>query len=367
MGILRPYVFNGVTDDAPLALPGQWRSVTITNAMQGGFLSFAARYDADPVGLMRMVEYLGRRVDVQDRMGRLAWQGLLTEVEIHEPGYQYSYSLDELANAVNVVYSNFTTDGAVTESTRPETGWATNAKSISAYGRKERMLSIAGATAAQAQLHRDRYLALHDYPLLSQRLSEEETPRPYAWVRGRGYWWTCTWQVYNQASTGSRATNTQIEDIVTAECPLIASTDVVATGNSVERERTANQTAWQEIQRLVALGDSSNNPLMAGVWEDRELVVEALPMSVGYRRQGRDRYTDANGGTVEPWLLRAGTLLRLARVVPGAASFSPEMDDPRNVLIAQASWSDDQNRVTITPLGSEDLAGILMGQLQPWQ
>jgi len=287
MGLLRPFIFDdAVGDEAPVALPGRWRSVTISNAMQGGFLSFAARYDGDPVALLDLVGYLAARVDVKDRMGRLAWQGLVTEVEIHEPGYQYSYSLDDMANAVNVVYSNFTTDGAVTESTRPETDWKTNATSVSRYGRKERLLSIAGATAAQAELHRDRYLALHDYPLLSQRLSDEAAPRPYAWVRGRGYWWTCTWQVYNQASTGSRATNTQIEDIVTAECPLIASTDVVATGNSIERERSANQTAWQEIQRLVALGTSTNAALMAGVWEDRELVVEAIPTSVGYRRDG---------------------------------------------------------------------------------
>jgi hypothetical protein len=368
MGLLRPLIFEDVGGDTPVALPGRWSNVTITNAMQGGFYSFAARYDAKPGNLLWMVDRLRKRIDVKDPTGRLVWQGLITEVEIHEPGYQYSYCLDDMANAVNVVYSNFTTDGAVTESTRPETGWATNATSISRYGRKERILSISGATATQAQLHRDRYLALHDYPLLSQRLTEDATPRPYAWVRGRGYWWTCTWQVYNQASTGSRATNTQIEDIVTAECPLIATTDVVATGNSVERERAANQMAWQEMLRLVALGDSSNNPLKIGVWDERELVVNTIPLTtIGYRRQGRDWFTDANGVLVEPWLLRAGRLLRLSQVAPGAGEVTPKLDDPRNVLMQQVSYSEDQGRATITPLGAGQLADMLMGQLQPWQ
>jgi len=366
MGVLRPYVYDGVSDVAPVALPGRWSSATVVNAAIGGYWSMAARYDADPVNLLGLISHLAHRVDVKDSGGRLAWQGLITEVEVHERGYVYAYSLEEMANAVKAVYSSFEEDGEAALGYRAETGWSTTAASISDYGRKEKVLSLAGAAEAQAELHRDRYLGLHDYPLLTQRMSEEEVRRPYAWVRGRGYWWTTTWQVYNQTATGSRATNTQIEDIVSAECPLIASTDVVATGNSIERVRDANQTAEQEIRRLLALGTSTNAALVAGVWADRELVVEAMPTTPDYRRLRGGRYVTVEGATVEPWLLQAGKMLRLAEVVPGAATFTTELDDPRNVMIWQVAYQDDTGQALVTPLQTRDLSGILLGRLEPW-
>jgi hypothetical protein len=366
MGVLRPWVFDEIDDAAPVALAGRWSSATVVNAAIGGYWSMAARYDADPAGLLGLISYLAHRVDVKDRSGRLAWQGMLTEVEVHERGYIYSYSLEDMANAVKAVYSTFDDEGEAALGYRAETDWATTADSITDYGRKEKVLSLTGAAEAQAELHRDRYLGLHARPLLVQKMSEEEVGRPYAWVRGRGYWWTSTWQVYNQSETGSRATNTQIEDIVSAACPLIASTDVVATGNSIERARDANQTAEQEIRRLLALGTSTNAALVAGVWADRELVVETMPTTPDYRRLRGGRFVTAEGATVAPWLLKAGKMLRLAEVVPGAATFTTELDDPRNVMIWQVAYQDDTAQASVTPLQARDLSGILLGALQPW-
>lgn len=364
---LKVSLYEDINVQVPYPVVGRMSQVAISNAAVGGFLSMAARCEADPVALLEMVGRLGWRVDVRDAMGRLCWQGQLTEVEVHTTGYTFAYSLDDLVNAVKVVYSTFEDDGETAVGLRPETDWATNATSISTYGRKEAVLSMSGMDAAEAGLLRDRYLALYDQPLLQQHLTAEEVRAPYAWLRGRGYHWTCTWQVYNQSAEGDRATGTQIQDIVTAECPFIASTDVAATGVSVERFRDANQTAWREMLRLAALGDSSHNPLFCGVWEDRKLVVSAMPTEVGYLLRRNGRYLGSYREVVDPWLLRAGRILRLPEMVPGGVFFTPKLDDPRNVLIKEVSYNEAIGEPKIVPFEAKDVADQIVGTFEPWR
>jgi hypothetical protein len=97
-----------------------------------------------------------------------------------------------------------------------------------------------------------------------------------------------------------------------------------------------------------------------------ELVVAALPTTPDYVRRRDGRYTTAQGAAVDPWLLRAGKMMRQP-VVPGAGTFSTELDDPRNVIIWQVAYNEDQGYETITPLQSRDVAGLLMGQLNPFE
>lgn len=364
---LQSLLYESIDDVVPFSVPGRFSQVAIANAAVGGHLSLAVRYEADPGALFEMVNRLAWRVDVKDHMGRRAWRGMLAEVEIHLTGYTFTYTLDQLANAVKVVYSTLEDDGETAVGVRPETAWATNATSISTYGRKEAVLSLSGVTEAQAELLRDRYLALYDQPLLEQYLTSEQVAHPYAWLRGRGYHWTCTWEVYNQAAEGSRATNTQIEDIVTAECPFIASTDVLATGVSVERFRDANQTAWREILRLAAVGDSSNNPLMCAVWDDRKLTVATMPTEVGYYLRQDGTYLDSDQAVVDPWLLRAGRLLRLPELVPGAGRFSLLLDDPRNLFIKELHYNESTGLATIRPFQAQDMADQIVGTFEPWR
>lgn len=367
---LTPRLYAAITDPEPMRVPGRFRSTSIVNAAMGGFLSWAARYDADPAALLQMVANLSKRVDVKDRAGRLAWQGMVTEVEVHEPGdanregHTYTYSLEEMANAVAVIF-NASGDHEWDLGLDDRTDWGTVAASVTKYGTKEKILTFHGVSEAEAESRRDTYLGLHGWPLMSQKMTEERTGYPYAWVRGRGYYWTGEWQIYTQAAWGARDTDDQMADIVTADCPFIASTDIVATGVSIQRFRNANQTAWREILRLAAMGDSSNNPLMAGVWDDRELAVDTLPTTPDYLKR-RGGYVTVDGAPVEPWLLRAGKMLRQP-VVPGAATLATALQDPRNSIIWQVGYNDDTGKATVTPLEARDLAGLIIGAFDAFE
>lgn len=366
MGNLAPAIYDGITDANGVPLPGRWSSTNIVSAAQGGYYSAAMRYDAAPQYLEQLLRFLGHRVDVFDRYQRLAWQGMATEVEIHEPGYTYAYALDDLVNSCKVVFSGIEGEDA-DAGYRSETDWATDAASLAQYGQKDRVLSISGATDAQADLLRDRYLTLYARPL-ARKVISGEVGRPYAWLRCRGYWWTCDWRVFNEADVGDVATNTQIERIVDGVCAFIAGRTVAATGNSVSQHRDANQTAWQEILRLMGFGDSSNNPLLCQVWDGRVLEVGTLPAAPAYYRRRDGRYMDTTEHNVlDPWMLRAGQIVRLPGILPGRAVESAALDDPRNVLLQQVAYQDDTNLATLTPLRAQDLASLILGTLQPWE
>lgn len=362
---MRPVLYESITDTAGMLLPGRWSETTIANHWFGGFYTASMRYDADSQYLEELLRYLGKRLDVFDVYRRLAWQGMLSEVEIHEPNVVYSYALDDLANAVMVVYSEI--EGTDADAGyRSETSWATDTASIAQYGQKELVLSIAGATDADAQLRRDRYLSLYSR-LMARRNITEGGAVPYAIVRCRGYWWTCTWRVWNEDDVADVATNTQIENIVDGVCPFIASRTVVATGNSVSQHRDANQTAWQEILRLMSFGDSSNNPLVCQVWDGRAMQVATLPTAPLYRKGSDGRYMDSQNNVFDPWMLRAGQMLRVGSVLPGAPTLAEALDDPRNMLLQQVTYQEKTNQLTLTPVRMQDLAGLILGTLEPWE
>lgn len=114
---------------------------------------------------------------------------------------------------------------------------------------------------------------------------------------------------------GAEDTTAQVDSIVTAKGEFITTVSVAdISGVETNQYRDGTNTAMDEIEDLLAVGDSSGNRMICHVTPKREFIIKAAPSqtdeyTIIYRGDGTLRYP--LGGELDPGKLVAGSWLEV--------------------------------------------------------
>jgi len=169
---------------------------TISASALGGCKDARIRITGPAVALRETLRLLRYDVRIRNPLGQLVWWGYVHEVSVTVAGSTDSLSLSDMYNNVRIIYAVEDEDGAPQDK---ETAAATNAESIARYGTKEMLYSAGDADATSAEKLRDKFLALHAWPL-SPDEGASGGDEDEAIIECRGWWNTLEWEYYADTS-----------------------------------------------------------------------------------------------------------------------------------------------------------------------
>jgi hypothetical protein len=160
---LTPY-FQQRDFSAQLPLEGiKWQVNSMRWSAIGGCVEASVTAFGPVEALWEIIEMLRCPVKIKDEMARDIWWGYVDEVQVRVGALEIGATLASMNNAVAVAYS-FVQPGTQTVGQRKTTAWATNAESITEYGRKEFLSSQGGLSTAAAEAKRAAILASRKWP-----------------------------------------------------------------------------------------------------------------------------------------------------------------------------------------------------------
>lgn len=195
---LRP-VFYQRDFSGPRAAAGvTWVVNRYSHAAVGGPVRASLTAYGDVHALWELVELLRCPVELAGETGQAVWWGYVADVTVRVNALEIGVSVQEMANRVAVAYSRVA-PGTATVGERATTSWAQDGESVTAYGTKERLFGLAGATDAAAEAARDTWLSVRRWPvvLVSGSGARESLS---ATVICHGWWDTLDWTYYAQAA-----------------------------------------------------------------------------------------------------------------------------------------------------------------------
>lgn len=247
-------------------------------------------------------ERLMASVEVYTPSGRRRFSGFLNEVTI--PALECSRSLIDMANVVTVRYTD--PDG------KKGTQVASNAASIARYGRKERLLNLSTAYAAEALNRAQTILAQIAEPSNKESVTIGEIQKPPYLVTlvFRGWAETLQWVRTVNATVTTAVTSTQVTGLLTAYNLVnaffdTASNSVTATGLSTSQYVDPDTPYFERVSMLLAAGNSSQQRVAWGIY-GRAITIavgaSAFPSTIAYYYSKRTReLRDASGNVIPPW------------------------------------------------------------------
>lgn len=218
-----------------------------------------------------------------------------------------------------------------------DTGWVTDAGSISEYGRLEEVLVEGALSAEGASAKVLTTLKRKAWPrlLAPDTFGGEDIADEYSLsVVCYGYIFTLPWTIntYVAASTMSNYV-TQLA----AGRDYISSAQVDTNATAYTADNRYPITIWQVLKNIVTAGDSSGNLWSLGVGINRVLTYQQFSTTIAYRYRGGKLYNPA-GGEMEAWLAFPGwALLDDAPIVPYQTSDA--MDDPRRIIVEEVEFT----------------------------
>lgn len=310
-------------------------------------------------GLWKLLEWLRAPVEVVDWRGEAVWWGFVDEVTVRVGAIEVALALKGMSNRVAVAYS-LVEPGSATVGTRATTTWVQDDDCVAEYGTKELLISLSGATAAQAEAARDASLVAYRYPIPVVKVQPGKGGLS-ATLRCRGWWDTLGWQYYANTGTGSVVTTTQVADVVTAEGQFLTDTEVVnASGVSSSEYRDGDVLALGVVVELLKSGTTNDRRLLAKVTRERVLAVYEEPE---YDEGNVELFVEADGRPVDRWgnvvmahTCPVGKWCGLKDVVPPTLDVS-RMADPGHFFVERAEF--DVGKLLWAPEGR--------GTLSPWE
>jgi hypothetical protein len=247
-----------LADDKALTLPRmEWQVESYSWSTLGGPDRAQLKADASPEALASLLQLLRCPVEIYDRRGELVWYGLAYEVEARQGAISMKMSLDALANKIRIVYTKQTSllngagEGTVTD-------WSSSAASIAEYGTRERQLSLADATPAQAVAYRNAALADLANPVPQHG---EASGGSGVTVNCRGWMETVGWKKYAQdpGTTASENEPTTIQKIGRASYTAATVSFADVSGEWQINDSANGLTTWQAGDYITISGTALND------------------------------------------------------------------------------------------------------------
>lgn len=166
----------------------------------------------DPRALWELLEWLRAPVEIVDERDESVWWGYVAEAKVSIGAIQCGVSVDGMYNRIAVAYSNVT-PGAETAGTRATTVWAQDDDSVSIYGKRELLGTLADALQAVAEGKRDALLEAFKWPAPTLKVASGQGNLS-ASLLCRGWWETLGWVYYDQAAGLEQHTTTGAQETV---------------------------------------------------------------------------------------------------------------------------------------------------------
>ncbi|MBP7212730.1 MAG: hypothetical protein KBA03_00715 [Anaerolineaceae bacterium] len=163
------------------------RSTHVYGGPKECMLEIRGNEDAMPA----LLDWLRDRIEIYDDSGNPLWWGIVSRVEVPVGKVKLIADLDEMANAIQVLYTIVNTNGQGTGVTM-STDWVEDEESIQKYGRKELLLSIGESNALAADVRARVELQERAFPRIYPDI--ESSDNPVAVIKGIGEWETLGWQ-----------------------------------------------------------------------------------------------------------------------------------------------------------------------------
>jgi len=234
---------------------------------QGGNDSAEITVAGPELALHNLRSWLRYKVEITGDAG-LVWEGHIDEVLLSLAGVTVTTSTEQMYNAIKVLYS-YTGDDGGSES--GETEWATDAESISEFGRKEAIHSSGGETTAEAAT------ALRDTVLAGTKKANAPTIAVEGASEDAGAILTCSGRFHQlewryHTDTGGYEANEQ-----TGERTLLGWTYTAATIGFVQHpyNRLADYAS-----NLAGL-DADDQLLISGTWGGSNNGLKVVKTKVG--------------------------------------------------------------------------------------
>lgn len=292
------------------------------------------------------------------------WEGLINRITFNSGGASYSIGLDEMANRINVRYSNDSaTVNGVGVNTPVTTANSTTSQAI--YGIKEDVLEFGynrNGNAGHANALRDTVLAQRAFPQTSITQGQGQTNLVH--LELIGIFHTLEWE----KMALSTATTTVFDLRITGDIlgaigngtTFFDNTDFGAiSANAINTTGTQKNgiTYWEYLLKIAEGGDGVHY-WVAGILPTdfntgkRIAYYRAMNAAVEYTARQADglRVRDVYGRIVPPWLVKPDRTIRVTDVLIGFNS--AVTTDPRETYIFSVQY--DANRQMATWMGADD-------------
>lgn len=346
------YDLTGTAFIAALPREATWRHSIRRN---GGFWQASGEWTGDQGPLCNAFQtWLG--YCVRERSGgQQTWEGLVYELELVIGGERRRRTLDLVRNAVLTTYQDA---GVVAE-----TAYATQAQSITRYGRQEERLMLDNYPLATAEDYRDSFLKERAWPW-PRPVGMEKPGEVKLTLRACGYVFTANWMFVEEGDGTADDLDDWLQEIVgtatglsanhggavagAGDCQFLTVGSVSANTLQVNKASSSPVRAWDVLQELAALGDASGNAW--SVWVDLGQLVhyQMVTTTPRYFLRGGALY-DSPGtrNAVNPWTVRPAVVRNMdypLRVVETGSLLA----DARDSLIEEVEV-DSTGKITLRP------------------
>ena len=293
---------------------------------------------------------IGRDITIYNPAGVVIWNGFANQVTVQMGAIQATRGpLTDVSNKVKVVYSTIDASTAPPIlGVRSDTAYASDTTSQGKYGIIERILSTGGSTPTNAEQIRDRFLEENKEPDNTENITIGNTQNPTVTLQLLGYVHWLNLYTYSSTTTGTRAYNTRIQDVLGADPNSIFSTDysqISSNALTVSRYDNDDRKGWQIIKGIVAHGDSSDNRWVFGIYGgNRKAYYYQAPSEIEYVHKITDRkqrIDDREGGNeILPWDVMPAKWLQVSDFLIGSRLLSSDLRrDPRSVFIESVTYT----------------------------
>ena len=301
----RKFIAN-ITNDAI----GWRRSVrAIGGYWMGGFMMESkTQFFGGSGGSGKLIDnfynWLGAEI-VEESGGFMTWQGLVYSMDLTYKGLIRRRSLDLMSNYVTVEYLDDEGENHFTTA-------AENTDSSGHFGRREALLTYDGIGSTAADAFRDRYLLENAYPYPrvvgadpTVQLSRKDKQITTLEVNCCGYIFTGNWK-FETAGDGSQDDlSDYITDIINTDMEFIEVGAIATNTIQVYKDTPGQRRAWDVVEGLVGLGDTSGNPYSFMVGNNRLAYYKQISTSPKYfLRDGKIYPSPTGNNPTNIWMAR---------------------------------------------------------------
>lgn len=309
-------------------------------------------------GLMRSLVVSGPDAEV-------CWEGFLETIKVRIGQKTASLSLRGLANHVVMLFSN--TQGTPGEAIVPDSTASLLSQSL--YGRKDYLGSLSKVSLSNAQVAGAKTLAAACLPRSASASSAQtgDIGPIVIELSFAGWYATLDWNIISNGLTANVLIYTQMTGTWLPTFAIInpfLSADysgITFTGPLWPVYVAHYETFKQVIETRLAAGDSSNNPVAWGVYEDRRFQAatsaSATPDAITYLEDaGSGLIMDSVGNVVQPWNVRPNAMSQVVQLLDvGPVSGATDAAARKYVSRVTCRITPGSIGCTLEPSGSSEL------------
>ena len=294
---------------------------------------------------------------------RQIWRGVLAEIEISIGTKKIAFSLKDMANRLTVRYSE--PGGAQGDSAS-----FSSAASQALFGIKDRVINASVALSAAASNQAQTILNYIAFPR-SKQSSIAGTTRGNLEITLTfwGKYALLDWLLTASTSTTSTATSTQIANLLASYAAINAffsssAANITATGVADTEYIEPDTTYREKIERLLARGTSSQQPLAWGFYDDDAFVVtpraSATPTVITYyESEASGQIRDQWQNVLDVWDVRPNAMSQIVDLIDAPTPGSVETPFRKYVARVTRSVRGEDVTVTLEPDDTESLEDLL--------